>query len=617
MRPRLDESPTGRNDSMSKGQGLEFSFSSASHGLASLAIVLAFLLAGCSGAPTGSNTSSSFAPQTEKAFCSAASNYTGGISLAATARFQARTVTASGLGAGGALTPIVHAEVQVLNSAGATVQCGVTDANGQISLIMPKVAGTYTLAVNSRADNNLYKVSVLNNTTDNQFYSLTQSFSLLGTETSVSVNLPTAGISGGALGGAFNIMHQVFLANEFLRNNSLCASYGGICQQFTVAPRASIYWTLGFSPASYFGSPGTGLSFYAKSDDLSRGLLRGLYILGGIQGDSNCADTDHFDNSVILHEYGHFLEDVFAVSNSPGGAHDGNSIIDPRLAWSEGWANFLQSAIRGQAQYWDTIGNSSCSTGSTYLGVSLNLATPTAGQDRMLAGTSSGEGVFREVSVSRLLYDVISPTDVDAGFAIIWQVFSGVSSGLADPNVRFRNVGRFNEFLLGYLNTYNPAKAASFNTYVGNEYQLSNQSEYAQPLTLQVGGTCTRSITGAANVVSSGRNMSNLLRSNDFFAVYYNGSNFSSINLRYSGTGTPSDLDLYVYREDHEYGATSDIVVRSARFYPESGGTGQESVSFVGLPAGWYLLNIKVESAAVRNPATYYLETGSGARLCP
>lgn len=50
-------------------------------------------------------------------------------------------------------------------------------------------------------------------------------------------------------------------------------------------------------------------------------------------------DPDEWDDSVIAHEIGHYVAHEFAVDDSPGGAHDG-SPVDPRLAWSEGFAHF-------------------------------------------------------------------------------------------------------------------------------------------------------------------------------------------------------------------------------------------------------------------------------------
>ena len=134
---------------------------------------------------------------------------------------------------------------------------------------------------------------------------------------------------------------------------------------------------------------------------------RELYLLGGENGDVDFSDTDHFDNSVIIHEYGHFIEDIFGAPNSPGGSHNGNSVIDPRLAWSEGWADFFQAAVTGQPYYRDTKGNVNCSetdpTSCTGVLFDESIDVPTDDRPILL-----GEGNFHEFSVSRTLWQALS-----------------------------------------------------------------------------------------------------------------------------------------------------------------------------------------------------------------
>jgi hypothetical protein len=87
------------------------------------------------------------------------------------------------------------------------------------------------------------------------------------------------------------------------------------------------------------------------------------------------------------------------------------------------------------------------------------------------------------------------------------------------------------------------------------------------------------------------------------------------MTLRYAAnSGTPSDLDLYIYPYDHNLG--SGYVTSSARAYPEPT-TGVESVSLAGQAAGYYLVNVKVNSSRINNQADYYIEFSSGVRLCP
>jgi hypothetical protein len=74
-----------------------------------------------------------------------------------------------------------------------------------------------------------------------------------------------------------------------------------------------------------------------------------LNLLGVING-----DDDGNDDAVILHEFGHYVEDVYGQSDSPGGSHSGER-VDPRLGWSEGWATYFSSAARGISFYADSM----------------------------------------------------------------------------------------------------------------------------------------------------------------------------------------------------------------------------------------------------------------------
>lgn len=587
------------------------------------------LLSGCLKVPDATD-SVSVSP--EPSFCSTVTSYSGNTTtVTATATYQYRAVTGSGLAATGTTANIRGAEVQVLNSAGAVIQCGTTAANGSISIVIPRTAGNYTLKVLSRADSALFRGRVLNSPIDNRPYSVSTSFSLLSSDVSKAVTLPAAPYNGTLEGGAFNILDQLYNAAVYLKaNTGSCTD----CIAVTDIPSIPVFWSPGLSPAAYFDQPNEAVSFYLKSPNSY--LQRGLYIMGGQAGAIDCADTDHFDNSVILHEYGHYLEDQFSGSESPGGSHNGNFIIDPRLAWSEGWANFVQGAILSAGNYRDTVGNPSCSGGHS-LAIDLNLATSANSvlanfQDRMPQTYSgytgnpyyfpndivTGEGVFREVSVSRALWDFTA----QLGFNEIWEIFSGTVNGLKNSSTRFRNIGTYNEKLRAYLDTYENSELASFDALVSGEYQVANRTMYAQPLTVQ-SSSCTFDMTPVRNIGNGESYFGHLERSSDFYEFNYTGGSLT-LTMKYqavSGTGTaPYDLDMYIYNADHTlldkstmtgYSETSNLV----------GNVGTETVVMTGKPTGKYLIQIRAftEGGTPYEPTRYYIrtQTGDGVRLCP
>lgn len=626
-----------------------------------LILSISFLATSCSSPFSTSEDSSATSVTLEKSYCSTVVSVSSGVTITGTAEYYYRaTALDSGqwvLTGNPVLGKIPYAEIIVTDSSGTTVQCGLTGAQGEISVNIPKKAGTYTLAVNSRSDSGKIKLSILKDITSNDYYSITKTFNLAGTESSYAAGSLTAYAripeDPEMKGGAFHIMRDIYKANEYIRNTIADTNF--------VAPKVTVYWKAGFNPNSYRDPSyaNNGLSFYSSGN-------RKLYILGGISGAVKNVDTDHFDDSVVIHEYGHFLEDIYAKSDSPGGSHNGNGIIDPRLAWSEGWANFLQSAVltnwddstngysanvntnRGK-YYIDTIGfrNDTVETGeAASQAVLFNLSQDgaTAGLD---AVSVTGEGTFREVSISRTLYKAISSSGVltlggDLPFPAIWTAFSSSVQGLAASSAVFRNVGLFNLYLTNIITNNYAGNLTKWNNIVADEQQNKNTADYGNPLVAQ-SGSCSladKSIlpvndSSTCSTSAGTTSVSNKLRSNDFFTYYHDG-NAATITLTYAtagGFGSVADLDLYVYKYDHTYfedcysqfgysPSSYGVVVRSARRNPTFE-TGSESVSLSGLAAGYYLINVKAYSlnlaTMTSKGSTYNLQvtTTSTRNLCP
>lgn len=563
-----------------------------------------------------------------------------GTLVTGTASFKVRMATSNGLMGGSSALPIRYAEVRLLDENRNIVSCGNTDASGTFTLYSPATAGSYIAQVNSRAYNSKLQASVLNNTTENAFYSLEQSFTVTDGQSTATVSpmlanykCPSTDSDCPLEAGAFNILDQIFRANEYLRNNSSCS----FCSDFTVAPKMNAYWARGFNPYSYSGYPDVLLSYFTPSDVPEE---RNLYILGGKNGDTDYADTDHFDNSVILHEYAHFLQNAYNANDYNGNpSHNGNSIIDARLAWSEGWANFFQAAVSGTSVYRDTVGNED---GATSIGIEVNIENQTRD-----IPTYTGEGTFREISVSRILYDFIdlqkSGTTSDGTlrdtsaasvpFAYIWNTFiesdsNGYIWGMKSSSAQFRDIGLFNQLLRARVASYNSTLLTEFDNSLLVEKQKADRSEYGQRLKPKV-ETCSYSIVGVPDILNaSGQYVSHQQRSNDFYHYYHDGTSSFDLTLKYNQSGSKqTDLDLYVYNFEYAFDEPEYMVGSSHALNPEVVGstTGRERVTLANLPAGHYMINVRVNTSpwtsaasASGNGATYWLEFGSaGERLCP
>ena len=531
---------------------------------------------------------------------------------------------------------IPFAEVHVVDVNGATIQCGETDETGNFALTVPRAEGTYAVRVFSRALNNNVKVSVLEDIYNAAPYYIEKSFTNSGAQATVSgVNLVAsaqASVAAKIPGAAFNILADVFWANKFLRAQTGNSSF--------VANKVTIIWKAGFNPYSYYGSPNALASFYVSSEDR-------LYILGGKNGDVKNSDTDHFDDSVILHEYGHFLEAHYGHSDSQGGSHNGDFIIDPRLAWSEGWANYFQAAVldtvvyasvggikgtSGYTNYIDTVGFKAdpVEGGGTSAGITIKRSLTEAASTAIYDKPATNEGIFREFSISRTLFKTLKAS---IPFSAVWSAFTVLNdvTNTYTPPHKFINFGLFNYKLNTRItdSTLN----ATWQAILTEEKQKANTTLYANVVTETApGGGCTPIAIAPVQDAMYGYDRSNQLKSNDFYTFYYSGAN-PMISLTYTNTGGGvADLNLYVYDSNYFYseeyteaqaGFSNATMVRTSKAVNVSGGTQTETANMSGLPAGYYMINVKAatlnRTAASLASATanfYLFSNGSLGTKC-
>lgn len=502
--------------------------------------------------------------------------------------------------------PIRFAEIRVTDGGGTVIQCGETDANGDFSLSLPGDGATYSVSVTSRANNTKNTAYVLSTPTENDFYKISTSVS---TSAAVSGLRLLAKATDTLEGGAFNILDQILNSQDYLRAQTAnCATSGNAsffpdCAPFSVAPLVLVYWKPGVSPGVYAGISG-GISYYLNGQ-------RELYILGGVNGDTSTTDMDHFDDSVIIHEYAHFLEDQYGSPNSPGGAHNGNSIIDPRLAWGEGWSNFFQAAVTGNPVYRDTYGVVGCVPTGSRPCFGANFSEPLDPTDNNYFDkpTVLGEGNFREFSISRALYDMVKTTN---GFTQIWTAIAGTSSGMKAVDDPFKTISRFH--------TIQDAMGGrtDFESIRTSELQRATRNDYATPFSTAT--SCSTSPV-TMNIVKAASDdgsfaMSDQFRNNDFY-VYTHTSGAASFTLSWTAGG-PVDLDLYMYRPGYVFGNSSALVAVDQN--ESSGTSGTATIVAPNLAPGKYLINVMaftgLYSGTASQTAVYTLRY-NGSNICP
>lgn len=142
------------------------------------------------------------------------------------------------------------------------------------------------------------------------------------------------------------------------------------------------------------GSPATGAigtSYYTSG---ASGNAPNLFILG-----DEDADTDEYDDHVVAHEFGHFLEDQLYRSDSVGGPHGMGDVLDPRVAFGEGYGNALSAMTFDDPIYVDTNG------ANQGRGFQLNIDRAPDANDR---------GVYSEGSAQHVLWRLYEARDGEA-----------------------------------------------------------------------------------------------------------------------------------------------------------------------------------------------------------
>jgi hypothetical protein len=160
------------------------------------------------------------------------------------------------------------------------------------------------------------------------------------------------------------------------------------------------------------GSIMTTLYITAGTDDCAApsSYPAGIYLLGDYQ----IGDTDEFDQHVIAHEFGHYLENELARSDSIGGSHSLADVLDPRVAFSEGWGNAFAGMVLNDPVYRDSFRDA-----QGQFDVSFDLEADTAGLS----------GWYYETTVHEFLWDVFDGTNDDGvalGFGPILDALTDV-----------------------------------------------------------------------------------------------------------------------------------------------------------------------------------------------
>jgi hypothetical protein len=183
-----------------------------------------------------------------------------------------------------------------------------------------------------------WNMTVNDNTANNRLYALVGNEANVGGSNSIrNLHAPSGWDSGDYINsrpaGPFAILDAVYTGLQ----QFVTAGYSG---NF---PPLQLRWSVKNNTAEgdlALGEIGT--SFYWGD---------AIYILG----EAN-QDTDEFDSHVVVHEWGHYIEDALARSDSIGGPHQYADYLDMRVAFSEGFANAFAAMMLDDPIYRDSSG---------------------------------------------------------------------------------------------------------------------------------------------------------------------------------------------------------------------------------------------------------------------
>lgn len=442
--------------------------------------------------------------------------------------------------AGATQKPVRNGIVVVMNGS-TTVATGNTDASGHYSLTFTPPAGA-TLQVVALASSSAPSIVVQDNTASGAAWGISAT---LGSGSAVDLHA-THGWTGSAYSAASR------LAAPFAVLDSMyTASRAFLAVRPSVAfPALKVNWSPNNAPQTGDKATGQiGTSHFSPAENQ-------IYILG-----KEGADTDEFDSHVIVHEWAHYFEKNLSRSDNPGGSHSGGDILDPRLAFGEGYGNALAAMLLPESLYVDTV----------WSGGSLRAF----GFDAEAAPSPTDDpqpGAFSEYTVMRLLYDLFDsgtnePFDqVSSGLGVIYDVLTG-------PEKTTDALTTIASFITG-LKAQPGVNAAAVDALLAH-YQIG-------PITSQWGDgdpglvdmyTQVASVPYSVNIQFDGSYESNKWQQNQYYVGTGNGS---PITVK---TTCAQDVDIKVYR--------SGTLVASALTT-----SGNETLSFNSLASVKYVVVI-------------------------
>ena len=205
-------------------------------------------------------------------------------------------------------------------------------------------------------------------------------------------------VTGPRQSAVFSILEVVYSAVDKLR----------VVDPNVTMPDLNIYWS-----ADNVDAPGDkNKGQIETSHYASGGSLPGVFILGKAN-----VDTDEFDQGVIGHEFGHYLQSALSYSDSPGGSHSSNEYKDASLAYGEGYGTAVGGLLAGSPYYTDSKGDKQANGSVT------DMSKPSS--------STEARGFYAENSIAYVMYSL----GTSYGFNNFWRAVISLKSGHASATI--------------------------------------------------------------------------------------------------------------------------------------------------------------------------------------
>jgi hypothetical protein len=292
-------------------------------------------------------------------------------------------------------------------------------------------------------------------------------------------------------------------------------------------------------------------------------------------------DTDEFDQHVIAHEFGHYIEFNFSRADNIGGAHGVGDKLDPRVAFGEGFGYAFAAIVLN-----DPIALDSFFNGTSQVAGRFNIETNP--QTSPVGAPNNNYGCWcSESSVWSILWDIHdNAADANDTLALGFQPIWNVLIGPQDTTPAFTTIFSFitalkaqNAGSAGAINTLVAAQnidATNMDAFATTETHVPTNVPTAAALPLYPVATLGGPAVVLATVNDAGRH--NKLGNRRF--VRFNVPSTRSVTVTASSSNPNNpDTDFRVFR--------SGTFVISA----EAGPAPSETATF-NAPAGDYVIDV-------------------------